>query len=168
MRLALKRAARTFACWALTAAPRPALQVENICRERALKAFGLNPEQWGVNVQVRRRISPAAIASACDSAAPSLLAPARLLLRISVHRTVRRATQLQRLRWDAAGALQGVVRADKCRTLLLPPALLCRAAILRLARKLRRLHRVAAAARPHHGASRRRRRQAAAKRRFKP
>ncbi|ORX90469.1 serine hydroxymethyltransferase [Basidiobolus meristosporus CBS 931.73] len=26
-------------------------QVENICRQRALKAFNLNPEEWGVNVQ---------------------------------------------------------------------------------------------------------------------
>jgi Serine hydroxymethyltransferase len=28
-------------------------QVENLCRERALKAFGLDAAQWGVNVQVR-------------------------------------------------------------------------------------------------------------------
>ena len=27
-------------------------QVENLCRERALKAFGLDAAQWGVNVQV--------------------------------------------------------------------------------------------------------------------
>jgi len=26
-------------------------QVENVCRDRALKAFNLNPAQWGVNVQ---------------------------------------------------------------------------------------------------------------------
>jgi glycine hydroxymethyltransferase len=26
-------------------------QVEDLCRKRALEAFGLNPEQWGVNVQ---------------------------------------------------------------------------------------------------------------------
>ncbi|KAK9762454.1 glycine hydroxymethyltransferase shm1 [Basidiobolus ranarum] len=26
-------------------------EVENICRQRALKAFNLNPEEWGVNVQ---------------------------------------------------------------------------------------------------------------------
>ncbi|KAK9763413.1 glycine hydroxymethyltransferase shm1 [Basidiobolus ranarum] len=26
-------------------------QIENICRQRALKAFNLNPEEWGVNVQ---------------------------------------------------------------------------------------------------------------------
>jgi glycine hydroxymethyltransferase len=25
--------------------------VENLCRDRALAAFGLNPEEWGVNVQ---------------------------------------------------------------------------------------------------------------------
>jgi glycine hydroxymethyltransferase len=28
-----------------------ARQVENLCRDRALAAYGLNPEQWGVNVQ---------------------------------------------------------------------------------------------------------------------
>eukprot|EP00959_Pyramimonas_sp_CCMP1952_P044099 921702-Pyramimonas_sp.AAC.1 len=26
-------------------------KVENMCRDRALEAFGLNPENWGVNVQ---------------------------------------------------------------------------------------------------------------------
>jgi glycine hydroxymethyltransferase len=26
-------------------------QVEDLCRKRALEAFRLNPEQWGVNVQ---------------------------------------------------------------------------------------------------------------------
>ena len=26
-------------------------KIENLCRDRALKAFGLNPEEWGVNVQ---------------------------------------------------------------------------------------------------------------------
>ena len=26
-------------------------QIENLCRQRALDAFGLNPEEWGVNVQ---------------------------------------------------------------------------------------------------------------------
>ena len=26
-------------------------QIENMCRERALAAYGLNPEEWGVNVQ---------------------------------------------------------------------------------------------------------------------
>ncbi|ORX89978.1 serine hydroxymethyltransferase [Basidiobolus meristosporus CBS 931.73] len=26
-------------------------QIENICRDRALRAFNLNPEEWGVNVQ---------------------------------------------------------------------------------------------------------------------
>jgi glycine hydroxymethyltransferase len=26
-------------------------QIENLCRDRALAAFSLNPEEWGVNVQ---------------------------------------------------------------------------------------------------------------------
>lgn len=28
-------------------------QVENLCIERALAAYGLDPNKWGVNVQVR-------------------------------------------------------------------------------------------------------------------
>jgi hypothetical protein len=55
-----KRAPPLFGLRALTAAAALLRQVENICRERALKAFGLDPEQWGVNVQVR----PAFAASA--------------------------------------------------------------------------------------------------------
>ena len=26
-------------------------EAENLCRDRALEAFGLDPEKWGVNVQ---------------------------------------------------------------------------------------------------------------------
>jgi hypothetical protein len=26
-------------------------KIENLCKQRALEAFHLNPEQWGVNVQ---------------------------------------------------------------------------------------------------------------------
>ena len=103
--LALKRAACAFVRPLLTAPPLPALQVENICRERALKAFGLNPEQWGVNVQVRRRISLASLACACASAALALQAPARSPRRRAVQHAMRRAPQRPRLRWVAARAL---------------------------------------------------------------
>lgn len=27
-------------------------QIENMCHDRALAAYGLNPEEWGVNVQL--------------------------------------------------------------------------------------------------------------------
>ncbi|KAI9092378.1 serine hydroxymethyltransferase [Phlyctochytrium arcticum] len=43
--------------------------IENVCRERALKAFRLNPEQWGVNVQ------PYSGSTANFSALTALLAP---------------------------------------------------------------------------------------------
>lgn len=103
--LALKRAACAFVLWVLTPAPPPALQVENICRDRALKAFGLNPEQWGVNVQVRRRISLAVLACARSSAAPALQPPTRSPPLIAVRHVMRRARQLPRRRWAAARAL---------------------------------------------------------------
>lgn len=34
-------------------------QVENLCRERALQAYRLDPEKWGINVQPYRSVPPA-------------------------------------------------------------------------------------------------------------
>jgi len=31
--------------------PPPGAKVENLCRDRALQAYRLDPKQWGVNVQ---------------------------------------------------------------------------------------------------------------------
>jgi glycine/serine hydroxymethyltransferase len=35
-------------------------KVENLCRDRALQAFGVSPDAWGVNVQVSAAPLPAA------------------------------------------------------------------------------------------------------------
>ena len=36
-------------------------QVENLCRDRALQAYRLDPEQWGINVQPYRYASYASM-----------------------------------------------------------------------------------------------------------
>lgn len=33
--------------------------MENLCRERALQAYRLDPEKWGINVQPYRSVPPA-------------------------------------------------------------------------------------------------------------
>ena len=45
-------------------------QVEILCQERALAAYGLNPAEWGVNVQVRHRFH-ATSENACISDTPT-------------------------------------------------------------------------------------------------
>lgn len=33
-------------------------QAERLCQQRALQAFGLSPEEWGVNVQREYKVPP--------------------------------------------------------------------------------------------------------------
>ena len=44
---------------------------ERLCQERALKTFGLNPQEWGVNVQGERHNSTYGIANALLTIVPS-------------------------------------------------------------------------------------------------
>lgn len=41
-------------------------KVENLCRDRALQAYGLDPKQWGVNVQPYSGMSAIAVSSPCS------------------------------------------------------------------------------------------------------
>jgi len=49
-------------------------QIENLCRERALQAFSLNPSEWAVNVQ------PYAVSTAMLSVYTALLKPGEVIL----------------------------------------------------------------------------------------
>lgn len=49
-------------------------QAERLCQERALKAFNLSPEEWGVNVQRRSDDSLAmSLANTCNQRSLALL-----------------------------------------------------------------------------------------------